>query len=305
MLLFIFIKKYKYFFLSCPFMGKELDMITVNTNTNSPVKLNRYERRFNYAYNVPSERITFAETFVHRKNEADMSDPEKNAFRNAITTYNMLPASSELGRSYRQTVAIHQMDHRMHSGDDDGEAGVGAQRFLTWHRIYLAFLEGDIRIRVDGNFFIPYWDWIKNPRIPQWLEDFLPTVRIPNAETTPPANNYNNVTVFRTPGQRNPIPTKQQVDDLSNIHTYTAFTNRLEGLHNNVHTYVGGTFVNLATAPADPLFWLHHANVDRIWSLWQAANPNQNPTLSPANQYMDPWNLVESQWRTNNYIDYV
>ena len=77
-----------------------------------------------------------------------MSFPEKIAFLNAMNIYNMLHVSQNLGRSYRQTVAIHQMGHRMHMSDGD----VGMQRFLTWHRIYLAFLEGDIRNLVDKNF---------------------------------------------------------------------------------------------------------------------------------------------------------
>ncbi len=269
--------------------------------TNSPIKLSPYERRFNYEYNIPREKITFAEISVHRKNESDMSFPEKIAFLNAMNIYNMLPASQNLGRSYRQTVAIHQMDHRMHMSDGD----VGMQRFLTWHRIYLAFLEGDIRNLVDKNFFIPYWNWIKNPNIPEWLKNYLPTVSIPNAETTPPANAYNDVTVFRSPGQGHPLPTKEQVDQLRDIHDYTNFTRKLETFHSYVHSYVGGPMVDLRIAPADPLFWLHHANVDRIWSLWQVDNPRQNPNLSPYDQLMDPWNLMESQWMTNNYIGYV
>jgi len=26
------------------------------------------------------------------------------------------------------------------------------------------------------------------------------------------------------------------------------------------------------TSPADPIFWLHHANLDRVWWSWQAGN---------------------------------
>jgi hypothetical protein len=52
-----------------------------------------------------------------------------------------------------------------------------------------------------------------------------------------------------------------------------------------VHNAVGGTMAS-ASSPADPLFFLHHANIDRIWSEWQVTHPTQNPpnateTLEP------------------------
>lgn len=50
-------------------------------------------------------------------------------------------------------------------------------------------------------------------------------------------------------------------------------------LHNRVHRWVGGFWTsdgNIAsgtmmqmTSPNDPVFWLHHANLDRMWSAWQ------------------------------------
>ncbi len=47
------------------------------------------------------------------------------------------------------------------------------------------------------------------------------------------------------------------------------FRFRLEyDLHNLVHRYVGGDMA-LAASPNDPVFWLHHCNLDRLWSLWE------------------------------------
>lgn len=55
-----------------------------------------------------------------------------------------------------------------------------------------------------------------------------------------------------------------------------SFRNFLEGwrsgqsaLHNGVHVWVGGQ-MQTASSPNDPAFFLHHCNVDRVWSLWQA-----------------------------------
>ena len=49
--------------------------------------------------------------------------------------------------------------------------------------------------------------------------------------------------------------------------------------HNSVHSTVGGNMGSLASAALDPVFWLHHSNIDRLWSVWlgmQGAH-HQNP----------------------------
>ena len=62
----------------------------------------------------------------------------------------------------------------------------------------------------------------------------------------------------------------------------TSCSNSLEGIHNTVHdvagggtsTISGGHMTYLSEAAFDPIFWLHHMNVDRFFALWQAINPN-------------------------------
>lgn len=59
--------------------------------------------------------------------------------------------------------------------------------------------------------------------------------------------------------------------------------------HNLVHVYVGyfgaitaplyGLMSDPGTAGLDPIFYLHHSNIDRMWALWNA-NGNANPTKS-------------------------
>jgi tyrosinase len=42
--------------------------------------------------------------------------------------------------------------------------------------------------------------------------------------------------------------------------------------HGNVHVGVGGMTGFMSafnTAPLDPIFWLHHANIDRLWEVWR------------------------------------
>ena len=57
--------------------------------------------------------------------------------------------------------------------------------------------------------------------------------------------------------------------------------------HNNVHGLIGGhggLMTRPASAALDPIFWLHHANIDRLWQTW-----NQGPPARP-----DP---PDSFWR--------
>lgn len=60
-------------------------------------------------------------------------------------------------------------------------------------------------------------------------------------------------------------------------------SNSIEGIHNTIHNAVGGTgssgvsgghMTYLATSAFDPIFWLHHCNVDRLFALWQGIYPN-------------------------------
>ncbi|MBW4570195.1 MAG: tyrosinase family protein [Tolypothrix carrinoi HA7290-LM1] len=46
-------------------------------------------------------------------------------------------------------------------------------------------------------------------------------------------------------------------------------------LHNQAHAWIGGDMVNVNVSPNDPVFFLHHCNVDRLWAIWQEKNPSQ------------------------------
>ena len=51
--------------------------------------------------------------------------------------------------------------------------------------------------------------------------------------------------------------------------SYTTHRARCEDVHNLVHRYCGGNMLRM-TSPNDPVFFLHHAAIDRMWSIWQA-----------------------------------
>lgn len=89
----------------------------------------------------------------------------------------------------------------------------------------------------------------------------------------------------RTLGTQIPtLPTKTDTSSLLTLTPYDAapwdtsssgFRNRAEGwappaapaLHNRVHVWVGGDMLP-SSSPNDPVFYLNHCNVDRIWEAW-------------------------------------
>lgn len=44
--------------------------------------------------------------------------------------------------------------------------------------------------------------------------------------------------------------------------------------HGAIHLQIGGDMVITEKSSNDPLFWLHHANVDRYFYIWQTQHPN-------------------------------
>jgi len=59
--------------------------------------------------------------------------------------------------------------------------------------------------------------------------------------------------------------------------TYNEFITTLDlnshNIHAGGHYFVGGEMGNSLSSPGDPLFYLHHAQLDRVWWMWQLLNP--------------------------------
>ncbi|KAF8686470.1 Common central domain of tyrosinase [Rhizoctonia solani] len=66
--------------------------------------------------------------------------------------------------------------------------------------------------------------------------------------------------------------TKSLVDEIMEYPDYLSFWNNTERHpHDNIHRIVGGDLKRQYSSN-DPLFFLHHAQVDRLWTLWQGRN---------------------------------
>lgn len=68
---------------------------------------------------------------------------------------------------------------------------------------------------------------------------------------------------------------------------FTTFWDALEnGPHGAIHNVLGGDMIP-GTSPNDPLFFLHHGQVDRLWWQWQQVAPEVRNTEFTGNRYQN------------------
>jgi tyrosinase len=169
--------------------------------------------------------------------------------------------------------------------------------FLPWHRGYLYFFEKIVR-KMSGNdaFCLPYWPWEKdgqnvlpapfrdakyqnkenplfddtrveanrggalrpNTQSGSFAVDWDNALAIERFTTTISTLAYGGIRKPKTTMPAKPVSTRQHGGMESNA-------------HDMLHDAVGGENGNMGdpdTAARDPIFWLHHANVDRLWNRW-------------------------------------
>lgn len=167
--------------------------------------------------------------------------------------------------------------------------GQNANFFLPWHRMFVYFFEDIVRA-VSGrpDFVLPYWNYTSDDPA---LRGVLPEAfRLPDDPVFGPLYRPDRNELANS-GQ--PIHANQPGDamDISvpmgkaaymTSGAEQGFCRALDsGIHGNIHVLVG-TAENMGRVPfaaRDPLFWVHHANIDRIWSSWNAnggVNPRDN-----------------------------
>ncbi|KAK9812743.1 hypothetical protein WJX72_002904 [[Myrmecia] bisecta] len=88
------------------------------------------------------------------------------------------------------------------------------------------------------------------------------------------------------PGTVNDVsnPRGSQLSVISN--GWVGIETSIEAIHDNVHSDVGGDMASTLTSAFDPIFWLHHAQVDRLMARWQASHPHEYVQASTCRQYV-------------------
>lgn len=176
--------------------------------------------------------------------------------------------------------------------------------FLPWHRGYLAYFEQIITaamVKLGGptNWALPYWNYGDFDVKSRLLPDAFVNKTLPDGSANPlfvPGRNsstnnfhigdadvsldclthspFEGIVSGGDPGFGGP----------KTVFSHFGQTNgRLENVpHNVIHDDIGGLMGDPETAALDPIFWLHHSNVDRLWEVWTHRDPSFVNPSDPA-----------------------
>jgi len=254
-----------------------------------------------------------------RKSAFELSDPEIDKLKSAYAALrNLAQQSPDDPRNWFHQGQVHCW---YCSGALDGLWGTeihGSWWFLPWHRAYLFFHEQVLGSLInDPTFALPYWDWDTPGR------DVFPfkTYGQPNDASNPLSDKS------RAAGPNDRIPSQFVGDGMMQrvlgAATFTDFGGSSDqaaqnqmgilegGPHGAVHVWTTDPKLDwnnpkpdmgvLASAAFDPVFFAHHANIDRIWDKWikvpqsQHANPNSQAWLNQGFFFYDQaknWNYI-------------
>jgi len=216
------------------------------------------------------------------------NDPILASYRLAVERMKALPASDP--RSWESIAQIH-----------NNFCPHGNWFFLPWHRAYLVMFERACRqISGNENFALPYWDWTEQRRMPAAFTvqtvGGRPNALFDNTREMPAATSLRDSAVgpqviarilaetdFEMFGSTR--PTGQNSTDTQWLRAPGRSTALEAGPHNSTHATIGGDMGDMLS-PRDPIFWLHHANVDRMWARWTAqGRANTSDQLWETYQY--------------------
>lgn len=153
-----------------------------------------------------------------------------------------------------------------------------SDNFLPWHRMYVARFEAIIRkVSNRDDFNLPYWDYTQ----PGAARALPPEFRRKDDPIWGPLYRAN---------RRSTSNSGQGIDTWPNAYAINlesmrsvrysddgadaGFCANLDGgLHGNIHGDVGNGqgMGSVPWAAGDPVFWIHHCNIDRIWASWNQA----------------------------------
>lgn len=235
-----------------------------------------------------------------RKNANALTPAERDRFVSAFAQLN----NQGLGRF---------SDFRdMHTSVSSPQAH-GQPGFLPWHRAYILDLERELQA-IDASVALPYWRFDQaSPNI--FTLDFL---GVSNANGTVQFSAGNPLRFWRTDGvqgiNRRPffntatappgVRTEAQTLALGGAgNLYRLFRSMEGNPHGSAHVSFGGLISSIPTAARDPLFFLLHCNVDRLWAKWQRQFGRFDFNTAASYDTTGPFpvghNLADTMWPWN------
>jgi hypothetical protein len=195
--------------------------------------------------------------------------------------------SSELTRIFGSTSSAQRTFANDTWNTCQSHAGQDPNHFLPWHRIFVYYFEQIVR-EVSGrtDFTLPYWNYTSYDPAKRGVVPLQ--FRLKSDAVFAPLYRSDRSTLANT-GQ--PIHQGQAGDAMSistamakqyynTVGSVTGFCRDIDsGIHGRIHVLTGTSknMGKISYAAQDPLFWVHHVNIDRLWASWNA-NGRTNPT---------------------------
>ena len=232
-----------------------------------------------------------------RKNATKLTTAERDRFIAAFAQLN------------NQGAGRFQDFRDMHRTQASLNQAHGFAAFLPWHRAYLLDLERELQA-LDPSVALPYWRFDQAaPNL--FSPDFFGTSDQVGTVSFSASNPLRFWVTDGIPGvKRRPLfdtaqapgGLRTEAQTLAIGTAYSQFRTMEGDPHGLAHTSFGGSIQTPATAPKDPLFFLLHCNVDRLWAKWQRQNARFDPAVAASYQGgSNPigHNLNDSMWPWN------
>jgi Common central domain of tyrosinase/Polyphenol oxidase middle domain len=206
------------------------------------------------------------------------SDPVLVSYRKAIKAMKMLGYHDPLSWDYQAAIHGTLLPDSLAAWNTCEH---GTPYFWSWHRMYLYWFERIIRKKSgDSSWALPYWDY-SSPS-----QRHLPA---PFQDSTSELYLLDRGTGWNA-GTASYAATRVDPTFGNSLKDYFSAQGQLERYpHDNVHVDMGGLMGDPSTAAADPVFYVHHSNIDRLWNLWLAQGGGR----------ADP--LTTASWRNKTY----
>lgn len=170
--------------------------------------------------------------------------------------------------------------------------------FLPWHRAYLAAFEAIVAKTVEelggpAEWALPYWDYTvgaasrimpaafcnekvdgeDNPLWLQWGRTDDGDMGFGDDDVSVECLKSG---FFSGVGSGGEVGFAGPVSEFMHFGSQHHLSDgRIEAApHNNVHSQIGGLMGDPRYAALDPIFWLHHSNIDRLWEVWRRKHPD-------------------------------